>query len=139
MIQQLEPYEGYKPGHPWYYRLGGKIPSPKQIEAYAMSAEYRGYLAGDINDAMNRVEPQRSAALRKIRTKVIADLRKDMSCYRGFACKLRRFRSDNSVKLDEHGCDNIHTAMSLKFAHIYNGFANLKTLDNVPNKQLDLF
>lgn len=30
-------------------------------------------------------------------------------------------------------------SMSLKFAHIYNGFAHLNTLDTLPEQQFNLF
>jgi len=36
-------------------------------------------------------------------------------------------------------CADVHTNLSLKFAHIYNGFTHLNFLDDLPSQQGDLF
>jgi len=36
-------------------------------------------------------------------------------------------------------CHDIHTAMGLKHAHLYNDFAHLIYLENLPDQQQDLF
>lgn len=51
MTKPLTPHRGYNVGHPWYFRLGGAIPSPKQIKTEVESRDYRGYLAGDFDAA----------------------------------------------------------------------------------------
>jgi len=48
-------------------------------------------------------------------------------------------RVSETCKRDAIACDDIHVSMSLKHAHIYNGFAHLNTLDNLPNRQCDFF
>jgi len=87
-----------------------------------------------------RAEPKRSEDLRKIRAKVIDDLYSDISRYRQVTFKLRAHRRDSTTNdLEAISCDDIHVSMSLKHAHIYNGFAHLNTLDNLSQQQGDLF
>lgn len=131
---------GYHAGHPWYYLHGGRVPTFKQIRNEAVGSGYRGYMAEDIDTAAKRAEPKRSEALRKIRAKVLGDLRRDISRYRQVTFKLHDHRRISKIcKQKALSCDDIHTAMSLKHAHIYNGFAHLNTLDNLPEQQGDLF
>ncbi|TPW26424.1 hypothetical protein FJU08_22300 [Martelella alba] len=119
--------------------LGGPIPTPKQIRAYALERDYKGYLAERIEEAHRRAEPKRSAALRNIRDAVLRDLAADLARYREVVCELRKYRHAFPIGMARPDCADIHTAMSLKFAHLYNGFAHLNTLDTLPNEQLDLF
>ncbi len=131
---------GYNAGHPWYYLLGGVVPTLKQIRNEAVGSFYRGYMAGDIDAAAKRAEPNRSEVLRKIKAKILDDLHSDISCYRKVAFNLHAHRRIAAkCKSEVISCDDIHTAMSLKNAHIYNGFAHLNTLDNLPEQQGDLF
>jgi len=83
----------YAPHHPWYYKLGGKVLYPKQIISEVKKSGYRGYMQDDINKADNKIEPQRTEQLKKIRLKVIADLNKDLGIYRKYACDLRDERA----------------------------------------------
>jgi len=131
---------GYHAGHPWYYFLGGKVPTPKQIRNEAACSSYRGYMAADIETISKRDEPRRSEGLRKIRAKVMDDLRCDVSRYRELARKLHNYRRvSETCERDAIACDDIHVSMSLKHAHIFNDFAHLNTLDNLPDQQRDLF
>ncbi len=131
---------GYHAGHPWYYLLGGAVPTLKQIRSEAAGSGYRGYMAEDIDNAAKRAEPKRSETLRKIRVKVLNDLRNDISRYRQVTFKLHAHRRISAICEEEViSCDDIHTAMSLKHAHIYNGFAHLHTLDRLPEQQGDFF
>lgn len=131
-------HHGYSAGHPWYYLLGGTVPTLKEIRDEAIASGYKGYLAADIEAIGRKQEPQRSAAIKAIRQKLEDDLRKDISKYRECARELRTNReSDAGAK--QPICSDIHTAISLKRNHIYNGFANLKTLGALPEQQLDLF
>lgn len=138
MTQNLTPHCGYHAGHPWYYLLGGTVPTLKQIRVYARASDYRGYLAADIDAAHAREEPKRSAALRKIKEKAVADLCRDITIYRQVVIDLRVWWRFNLMDERPSVCAEVHTSMSLKFAHIYNGFAHLETLDSLP-QQLDLF
>ena len=36
-------YDAYKPDHPWYFMLGGPIPTPKAIKQMVLSEGYHGY------------------------------------------------------------------------------------------------
>ena len=111
----------------------------KQIRAHAIGRGYLGYMAHDIEQISKRPEPKRSQALRKIRVKVLEDLRADISRYRRPARELQLFRQENRDHRKEPTCYAVHTNISLKFAHIYNGFAHLAYLDNLPDQQQDLF
>lgn len=127
---------GYNYRHPWYYVRGGQMITPKQIRAEVTASDYCGYMAEDIERIADRSEPQRSEKLRQIKADVIRELNSDLSQYRSVALKLHRLRSDEtSVEI----CNDIHTNMSLKYAHIYNCFAHLKYLDSLLSQQGDLF
>lgn len=138
MTQPLLLCGGYSAGHPWYYVLDGDIPRLKQIRAYALEREYRGYLAEEIDQAHLKPEPKRSQSLFKIRSNVLHSLRADISRYREVARDLRRLPEACEQAEQTQRCNDVHTSMSLKFCHIMNGFAHLSTLDALP-KQLDLF
>jgi len=138
MAQNLPPHAGYNAGHPWYYLLGGLVPTPKQIRAHVRSCDYHGYLTDKIIAASRKHEPQRSEALRAIRSKVMAQLRHDLSRYRQVAHELRQHRLHSPVDLERPVCLDVHTNISLKFAHIYNDFAHLFYLDDLPAHQGDL-
>lgn len=130
-------HQGYSAGHPWYYLLGGDIPSIKSIRACAILGKYQGCSARLIREADASAEPKRTEALRCLRNRAIEDLRSDISRYRECAREMRRWR-DKSQQVNEPECGGVHTAISQKFNHILNGFANLHCLDQLP-KQGDLF
>lgn len=131
---------GYSPGHPWHYKLGGAIRTPKQILYAVISSGYQGYMADDIKQAGNKSEPDRSAALRVIRKKALKDLKADLSSYRRFTCELREYRKmDKSEQDSQPLCSDIHTTMSLKYNHLYNDFAHLYYIDILLSQQPDLF
>ena len=129
-------HQGYSAGHPWYYLLGGDIPPIKAIRACATSGEYPGCSASLIREADVKAEPKRTEVLRCLRNRAIEDLRGDISRYRECVSELRRWR-DKNEQVDRPECGGVHTAISLKFNHILNGFANLRRLDQLP-KQGDL-
>ena len=130
-------HHDYFAGHPWYYFLGGSVPTINEIKAAAIASGYKGYLAEEIEVIGRKQEPQKSTAIKSMRYKIEGDLHKDISRYHQCARKLRARRS-NKTGTEEAVCSDIHTAISLKFNHIYNGFANWKTLDNLPHQQTDL-
>lgn len=136
----MKNYAGYKPGHPWYYKLGGDVHSPRQILFVVKVRGYQGYRDDDIKQAGNKPEPARSSALRAIRQSVLKDLRSDLACYRRFACQLREHRKmDKLEQENEPFCSDIHTSMSLKYNHLYNDFAHLVYIDDLLSHQPDLF
>lgn len=131
-------YQGYGAGHPWYYFLGGRVPKLKDIKNSVHSDGYEGYLADEIKALGRKHEPQRTRAINAMRSKLIDDLRRDISIYRRCVRELRQYRQEHPERKCAT-CAEIHTSMSLKHNHIYNGFANLRTLKMLPEQQLDLF
>jgi len=93
----------------------------------------------DIQSASNKPEPQRSEALRTIKLKVMEDLRSDLSRYRALARTLQTHRQKHGWVLERPECHDIHTGLSLKFAHIYNDFAHLNYIKALPHQQRDMF
>ena len=133
-------HRGYQPGHPWFYKLGGKVLRPKQILSAVKASGYQGYRFDDIQQAGNKAEPHRSAALRNIRQEVLTRLISDLSCYRAYARELRDYRAiDEADRPEQPICSDIHTSMSLKHNHLYNGFAHLAVIDDLLSSQPDLF
>jgi len=119
--------------------LGGKRLSLKEIRESARASGYKGYRADAIAKADNLHEPRRSQVLREIREQVKADLTSDLSLYREFARKLARHRDTGEDSGTDRECADIHVNISLKHNHIYNEFAHLIALDDLLNKQGDLF
>jgi len=130
---------GYDAGHPWYYLLGNPVLSLKQIRNKAIAGAYRGYMSDDIHLAARKAEPQRSIALRKFRLAILEQLANDISHYRKCVFNLRTYQDREGINPNPSICDDIHVAVSLKHNHIYNDFAHLACLDELPNQQGDLF
>ena len=139
MTLPLKKHCGYHAGHPWYYLLGGDIPKPRQILNLVRLGDYRGYAEADIKAADNKSEPKRSAELRTFQKKFTADLKRDLVIYRKFARELRKEREHNPPREPFQCCNDVHTAMSLKFSHMINNFAHLVYLDELLTRQGDLF
>ncbi|ETW11288.1 hypothetical protein ATO8_17510 [Roseivivax marinus] len=129
---------GYRPGHPWYYLLGGEVLPPKVIRLEARLAEYKGYRQEEILSAARRPEPQRTRLLNKIRDEVSQSLKANISRYREVARELHAYRNAHAGEPILNCSEAVHTAMSLKYAHIYNDFGHLELLDTLP-RQIDLF
>jgi len=66
-------------------------------------------------------------------------LRRDLSIYREVVRELRKEREQNPPQEPFQCCNDVHTAMSLKFSHIINDFAHLVYLDDLLSRQADLF
>lgn len=129
---------GYCPGHPWYYLLGGEVLPPKVIRFEARLAEYKGYRQEEILSTTAKPEPGRSRLLRKIREEVRQSLKQNIAIYREAARELHAYRKAHAGEPVPNCSDSVHTAMSLKFSHIYNDFGHLELLDSLP-QQVDLF
>lgn len=138
-IKPLKKHHGYHAGHPWYYLLGGNIPTPKQIQAEAIISNYRGHAADTLRKIDERSEPKRSVNLRKWRHEFIEDLKSDLSHYRKVVRELNDYRETQDLDIVPSSCDDIHTAISLKYTHLYNDFAHLHFIDELLMGQLDLF
>ncbi len=131
---------GYRPGHPWYYKLGGVVHKPKQILAAVKASGYRGYKLDEIEKADSKYEPDRSATLRKIRESALMELKADLECYREVVRGLRAFRNVSDKDQEAQPiCSDIHMSMSLKYNHLYNDFAHLVYIDDLLSQQPDLF
>ena len=113
-------HEGYDPGHPWYYFLGGQRLRLKEIQASAIESGYGGYRASEIGKADKLAEPNRSHALRAIRDEVRQSLTEDVSRYRELALRLAEYRRSGSEDVSQGCCDDIHVGMSLKHNHLFN-------------------
>lgn len=132
-------YEDYNTGHPWYYFLGGSVPSIKEIQNDARQSKYQGYRRDDIRAADSKSGPTRTAALRAIQSDVVIEVKRNIAGYRKRALELHRHRAANALPDKPVVCDNIHTNISLKHNHLFNDFAHLITLDDLLSKQGDLF
>ena len=118
-----------------------RIPSspPRKILQDAIACEYKGYAREDIAAIDKKSEPRRSDELRKLRTKLYADYKQDLSRYRELACQLHK---DRKVGLDDPEkpvCRDIHTNISLKHNHLFNNLAHLHYIDELLSFQNDLF
>ena len=102
-------HRGYCAGHPWYYFLGGDIPTIKAIRVCAISSDYEGYLAEGIHHLSKRPEPRRSHDLKAMRCKIEADLRDDIGQYRQCAMELRVHRRTANGAENKGCCEDIHT------------------------------
>jgi hypothetical protein len=118
--------------------LGGAVLPPKAIRAMVRAYGTQGYRSDEIRRAAAQPEPARSQSLRKIRIDVMRSLKSNISIYREVARELHRTRIETADQERGCACANVHTAMSLKFAHLCNDFAHLDMLDATP-QQADLF
>ena len=123
----------YSKGHPWYYVLGGKIPTLKEIKQDAENSKYNGYREEEIQKCSHN-----NSKLRLLREQVRESLKKDISRYRQVALELHRYRK-TTTEICDPICKDIHTSMSLKYNHIFNEFANLKYIRQSLSYQPDLF
>lgn len=131
-------YSTYKPSHPWYYRLGGSVLSPRQILNHVNSDNYKGYNQ-DIIRANNLAEPQRSEKLREIHGNAMITQKLDIARYRKVAFKLKMARKQGLPVWNESINDNPCVNLSLVYSHLYNNFARLNLLDRKLKEQQDLF
>jgi hypothetical protein len=137
--EALHSVGGYLPGHPWFYHLGGRPLTFKQIRENVRRSGYRGYKAEDIAAIDRKAEPQRSAELRRLRARFLAELKADISRYREVIRDLRWYRESGAQDCTAACCNDVHVAVSLKHNHLYNDFGHLILLDDLLTRQGDLF
>lgn len=123
----------YNKGHPWYYVLGGKIPTLKEIKQDAEISSYNGYRAEDIKKCS-----QNNSKLKLLREQVRESLKNDISRYRQVALELHKYRK-TTTEICDPICKDVHVNMSLKYNHIFNEFAHLKYIRRSLSYQPDLF
>ncbi len=138
-LQKRRSCGGYSPGHPWYYVRGGAVLMPSEILAEVKASGYRGYMAERIAETDTHNEPKRSERLRAIKADVLNSFRADLRRYREVVSELRRFRRRCGAMEALETCEAIHTSVSLKHNHLYNGFAALAYLEQLLSRQPDLF
>ena len=98
-----------------------------------------GYRETEIAALHQRPEPQRTRSLDALRTEVRQTLCRDLAVYRRYVCQLNRERREQPEPPEPLSrCSEVHTALSLKYAHLFNGFAHLMMLERLP-RQGDLF
>jgi hypothetical protein len=130
---------GYSPGHPWYYLLGGAVLMPRAILEQTRASGYRGCSAAAIEAADRLAEPKRSASLRALHQRFYEDLQCDLSRYRACVRNLRLDRKRWRRPERPTQCDDVHVAISLKHNHLVNDFAHLVWLEELLSQQGDLF
>jgi hypothetical protein len=130
---------GYSPGHPWYYLLGGAVLMPRAILEQTRASGYRGCSAAAIEAADRLAEPKRSASLRALHQRFYEDLQCDLSRYRACVRNLRLDRKRRRRPERPTQCDDVHVAISLKHNHLVNDFAHLVWLEELLSQQGDLF
>lgn len=136
-----ESYEhhGYCPGHPWFYFLGGRPRTLKEILSATRQSGYQGCARVDIKMVDALAEPKRSEQLRAMQQKFRADLVGDISRYRECVRELRGTVWEIPDGSTVVSCDAIHTSLSLKHNHMVNNFAHLIFLDELLSQRADLF
>lgn len=136
---RLQPHEGYDFTHPWYYYLGGPIPKLSQIKNDVECSKQSYSPLLDIEALQRYSEPKRSQERGKLAQRIKADLAKDITRFRECVRELRATRkNDRSPTSMTRACRDIDVSVSLKVAHIYNGFLKLQLLQDIP-QQFDLF
>ncbi|MEL7274769.1 MAG: hypothetical protein AAGK33_15195, partial [Pseudomonadota bacterium] len=121
------------------YVLGGPVLTLKQIKAKTEASNYRGYLENEIRAVDKQPEPRRSELLRHYREEFRSELAENVSRYRTYVRDVRRYRAEHQNGSEPFECEDVHTSMSLAFAHLTNDFAHLAFLDELLSKQSDLF
>jgi hypothetical protein len=103
-----------------------------------IEAGITGYRDDEFSKLAHQPEPNRSAEIRETQETVKVELRKDIARYRQCAFELHRYRETQDFSDELSSCDEVHTNLSLKVAHMINGFAHLNQLESM-DRQTDLF
>ncbi|WP_022694718.1 hypothetical protein [Ponticaulis koreensis] len=129
---------GYDPGHPWYYLLGGKVLGPKSILKSVIARDYRGHI-DEIKDAEALCEPRRSEQLRRLRNRITNQYKADLERYRELVRELQQHRLSDRLKDSVRLCEPVHSSLALKHNHIYNELAHLRRINAALCVQRDMF
>lgn len=87
----------YDTGHPWYYVLGGKVLSIREIFNQVSISDYKGYNADEIGKALGN-----NSKLCLLKADTTERLKKDISVYRQSALKLHRYRK---LQIEDSTCN----------------------------------
>ncbi|PTW61688.1 hypothetical protein C8N35_102403 [Breoghania corrubedonensis] len=131
-------FHGYHASRPWYYLLGDPILKPRAIKALATASGYRGYRADEIVAVDRLLEPKRTRKREAIERQVLLKLRTDLARYRELAHYLRIRKGFEGVSGNPSQCEDMDVALSLKFAHVYNGYAHVAVLEQLGSHQMSL-
>ncbi|MEO0639085.1 MAG: hypothetical protein AAFY70_05145 [Bacteroidota bacterium] len=129
----------YNPGHPWYYRYGGVIHTPREILEYVREGGYKGYDFERIERADQMEEPKRSEKLRAFRGEEKSHYKNDVSKYRSYAFQLKMARKHGTPTQGDTINDDICLNLGLKLSHLINRFAHLIQIEERLSQQRDLF
>ena len=105
----------------------------------ARASGNRGFMADQIDKSDQMPEPKRSQALRKYRKQVTTELSQDARMYRVAVRDLHRYQAEQADDQQERHCQDVHVAVSLKYCHLYDDFAHLHVLNDLLEKQRNLF
>jgi hypothetical protein len=118
------PGGGYGPAHPWYYKLGGKLLAPEEIEAAEIKPESIM--------ALNRLpkDPKkRRAKLEKLLADEEQSLMHDMDAYREMVDQWPDGRTDQEKAADDSDVANsYHCNLALTHNHVCYGKGCVETL-----------
>jgi hypothetical protein len=129
----------YNPSHPWYYRQGGQIQTPREIMEEVRESGYKGYNYDAIERTDRMEEPRRSETLRALRQKYRSCYKRDVARYRKYAFQLKMARK-NGTPLDVNSINNdVCLNLGLKASHLTNDFAHLIKIEERLSRQGDLF
>lgn len=115
-------------------------PTLDEIETSVSRTNYRGYRERDLARADKLPEPRRSAELRQLHEWAKSELAADHERYLHYVAKLaiRRQDPNDPAGADESPWDELYTALSLKYCHLFNDFAHLRTLREMLERQPSL-
>ncbi|MAR92709.1 MAG: hypothetical protein CML06_17785 [Pseudomonadales bacterium] len=132
----------YPIGHPWYYKLGGKIQSPTQIMLEVKAEQYRSYLKDRIEAIDKKPEPNRSNKMKELKLHCRNELKRDLDRYRDLIVELRAHRKQHGEVDESSSCAELYVSLSLKYSHIFNHMGALNYINELmmkAPKQYDLF
>ena len=134
---------GYDSGHPWYWYLGGAIPTVEDIRKEAEKSA-RGYLQYEIEKLATKPEPRRSRDIQKMREDVEEGLKRSLKQYSHY-CNRVRYRRRWQGPWEDQNMDiwrEPNQNACLVHNHLHNAYGNLAHLDQIgraSNEQLTLF
>lgn len=138
-MKSFTPYGGdYHVGHPWYYKLGGRAHTPKEIREDARIRALDGHFANGFAHLDRKKEPARSDAIEKERSEIKANITERISRYREVVRELHRLRTfigPEPYDWFKHVLNDTNQAVGLVHAHISYHYAYLHALNALDQQQ----